>query len=81
MRPIEIRLVGRFRFTSKIAGQHEHLLYKGVHTQTGESLFLKGEEYKSRPNEHFLTILQEGKILQIMQGGTGIAHMHWCSQE
>jgi len=27
-----------------------------------------------------LTILQEGKILQIMQGGTGIPHMHWCSQ-
>ena len=34
-----------------------------------------------RPNEHFLTILQEGKILQIMQGGIGIPHMHWCGQE
>ncbi len=34
MRPIEVRLVGRFRYISKISGQHEHLLYKGVHTQT-----------------------------------------------
>jgi hypothetical protein len=42
MKPIEIRLVGRFRFTSKIEEDHEHLLYKGVHTQTNELLFLKG---------------------------------------
>ena len=81
MRPIEVRLVGRFRFSGRIQGTHEHLLYRGVHTQTEKSLFMKGEEYKSRPNDQFLTILQEGKILQIMQGGTGIAHMHWCGQE
>jgi len=43
MRPIEVRLVGRFRFLGKIPGLHEHLLYKGVHTQTSESLFMKGE--------------------------------------
>lgn len=42
---------------------------------------MKGEEYKSKPNDSFLTILQEGKILQTMQGGIGIAHMHWCGQE
>ena len=41
---------------------------------------MKGEEYKLRPNDQVLTILQEGKILQIMQGGTGIPHMHWCGQ-
>ena len=34
MKPIEIRLVGRFKFTSKIEDDHEHLLYRGVHTQT-----------------------------------------------
>lgn len=42
---------------------------------------MKGEEYKVRPNDQVLTILQEGKILQIMQGGIGIPHMHWCGQE
>jgi len=81
MKPIEIRLVGRFKFTSKLEEPHQHLIYKGVHAQTNEPLFLKGEEYKARPNEHFLTLLQEGKILQIMQGGIGIPHMHWCGQE
>jgi hypothetical protein len=34
MKPIEVRLVGRFKFTSKYSGHHEHLLYKAVHTQT-----------------------------------------------
>ena len=80
MRPIEVRLVGRFRFAAKIPGQHEHLLYRGVHTQTQETVFMKGEEYKLRPSDQVLTILQEGKILQIMQGGMGIPHMHWCGQ-
>jgi len=58
MRPIEVRLVGRFRFASKISGQHDHLLYRGIHTQTSESVFMKGEEYKVRPNDQVLTILQ-----------------------
>lgn len=30
---------------------------------------------------HKMSILQEGKILQSMQGGIGIPHMHWCGQE
>ena len=51
MRPIEVRLVGRFRFASRVPGPHEHLLYKGVHTQTQETVFMKGEEYKLRPND------------------------------
>ncbi len=25
--------------------------------------------------------MQEGKIMQTMQGGIGIPHMHWCGQE
>jgi hypothetical protein len=81
MKPVEVRLVGRFRLTSKVQGHHEHLLYKAVHTQTDASLFLKGEEIKSKPPVNFLTILQEGKILQTMQGGIGIPHMYWCGQE
>lgn len=28
-----------------------------------------------------MSILQEGKILQTMQGGIGIPHMHWCGTE
>jgi serine/threonine protein kinase len=42
---------------------------------------MKGEEYKTKPSENYITILQEGKILQVMQGGIGIPHMHWCGQE
>ena len=42
---------------------------------------MKGEEYKCKASDNFITILQEGKILQIMQGGIGIPHMHWCGQE
>lgn len=73
--------MGRFRFVGKVPGTHEHLLYRGTHSQTGESLFMKGEEYKCKASDNFITILQEGKILQIMQGGIGIPHMHWCGQE
>lgn len=80
MKPVEVRLVGRFRLSGKIPGQHEHLLYSAIHTQTDATLFLKGEEIKTRPALHFLSILQEGKILQTMQGGIGIPHMHWCGQ-
>jgi hypothetical protein len=50
MKPIEVRLVGRFKFNSKMPGTHEHLLYKGIHTQTDENLFMKGEESKNKPN-------------------------------
>ena len=42
---------------------------------------MKGDECKKKQGPHRLTILQEGKILQTMQGGIGIPHMHWCGQE
>jgi hypothetical protein len=43
MKPVEVRLVGRFRLQAKIAGEHEHVLYQAIHTQTDAALFLKGE--------------------------------------
>ncbi len=64
-----------------MSGVHEHLLYRAIHTQTNVNLFLKGEECRNKPKNDFLTILQEGKIFQTMQGGIGIPHMHWCGQE
>jgi hypothetical protein len=58
MKPVEVRLVGRFRLSSKIQGTHEHLLYQAIHTQTDAPLFLKGEEIKNKPSPNFLSILQ-----------------------
>lgn len=78
---MEVRLVGRFRFHSKIEGEHEAILYRAVHSQTNERLILKGEEIKnSKPKRGCLSLLQEGKIYQSMQGGIGIPYMHWCGQ-
>lgn len=34
MKPIEVRLVGRFRFRSRLEGEHESLLYNATHSQT-----------------------------------------------
>jgi hypothetical protein len=34
MKPIEVRLTGRFRFSSKLEGDHEMMIYRGVHMQT-----------------------------------------------
>ena len=81
MKSIEVRLVGRFRFERKISGEHAHLLYLGIHTQNDGFGFMKGDEAKKKNFPGKLTILQEGKILQTMQGGIGIPHMHWCGQE
>lgn len=81
MKSVEVRLVGRFRLERKIPGEHEHLLYSAVHTQNNSLVFLKGDETKKKTGAHKLSILQEGKILQTMQGGIGIPHMHWCGQE
>ena len=41
-------------------------------------VFLKGDENKKKNPPSKLSVLQEGKILQTMQGGIGIPHMHWC---
>lgn len=77
-----MRLVGRFRFHSKLEGEHEALLYRAVHTQTNEPLLLKGEEAKAvKTRRGALSLLQEGKVYQSMQGGIGIPYMHWCGQE
>jgi hypothetical protein len=77
-----VRLVGRFRFQAKLEGEHETLLYRAVHTQTNQSLVLKGEEIKNaKPKRGTLSLLQEGKVFQSMQGGIGIPYMHWCGQE
>lgn len=43
MKAIEVRLVGRFRFERKIPGEHDHLLYMGVHTQNDSYVFMKGD--------------------------------------
>lgn len=43
MKPVEVRLVGRFRLTGKVPGQHERILYQAVHSQNDDFLFLKGE--------------------------------------
>lgn len=81
MKAIEVRLVGRFRFEKKLPGEHQHLIYLGVHTQNDSYVFMKGDEIKKKPIPNKLTLLQEGKILQTMQGGIGVPHMHWCGQE
>lgn len=82
MKPIEVRLTGRFKFRSKLEGDHEMMLFRGVHMQTNESLIMKGEEHKAtKVRKHSLTLLQEGKIYQALQGGPGIPYMHWCGQE
>lgn len=81
MKAIEVRLVGRFRFERKIPGDHDHLLYMGVHTQNDSYVFMKGDEIKKKVPSNKLSILHEGKIMQTMQGGIGIPHMHWCGQE
>ena len=53
-----------------------------MHTQTNEPLLLKGEEAKSaKARRGALSLLQEGKVYQSMQGGIGIPYMHWCGQE
>ncbi len=62
-------------------GDHEHILYLGIHTQNESYVFMKGDEIKKKNSSNRLSILQEGKILQSMQGGIGIPHMHWCGQE
>lgn len=50
--------------------------------QTNERLVMKGEEQKTSKNKKSsLSVLQEGKIYQSMQGGIGIPYMHWCGQE
>lgn len=63
-------------------GEHDSLLYRAVHTQTNELLVLKGEEVKTaKAKKGTLSLLQEGKVYQSMQGGIGIPYMHWCGQE
>ncbi len=58
-----------------------NLLYEAVHCQKNQPVFLKGNESKQdRRRLNNLSILQEGKILQSMQGGLGIPHMIWCGQ-
>lgn len=53
-----------------------------MHTQTNDPLILKGEETKSaKVKKGTLSLLQEGKVYQSMQGGIGIPYMHWCGQE
>jgi hypothetical protein len=43
---------------------------------------LKGEEAKAAKSRRgALSLLQEGKVYQSMQGGIGIPYMHWCGQE
>jgi serine/threonine protein kinase len=82
LKPIEVRLVGRFKFDSKVEGDHEAILYNAIHSQTNEDIFLKGEENRNpKMKKGLLSILQEGKIYQSMQGGIGIPYMHWCGQE
>lgn len=81
MKPIEVRLVGRFRFQARLNGEHETLMYRAVHCQTNERLILKGEEIKTmKTKKGCLSLLQEGKIYQSMQGGIGIPFMYWCGQ-
>lgn len=53
----------------------------GVHTQNDSYVFMKGDEIKKKVPSNKLSILHEGKIMQTMQGGIGIPHMHWCGQE
>jgi len=43
MKAIEVRLVGRFRFEKKLPGDHQHLIYLGVHTQNDSYVFMKGD--------------------------------------
>ena len=82
MKPMEVRLVGRFRFCNRLPGQHESMFYRAIHSQTNEFLVLKGEEAKGgRAKRGCLSLLQEGKLYQSMQGGIGIPYMHWCGQE
>lgn len=81
MKSVEVRLVGRFRLERKLPGDHERLLYSAVHTQNDSMVFLKGDENKKKNPPSKLSVLQEGKILQTMQGGIGIPHMHWCGTE
>ena len=73
--------MGRFRLERKLPGDHERLLYSAVHTQNDSMVFLKGDENKKKNPPSKLSVLQEGKILQTMQGGIGIPHMHWCGTE
>ena len=50
--------------------------------QTHQKIIMKGQETKSsKPKRCSLSLLQEGKIYQTMQGGLGIPYMHWCGQE
>lgn len=50
--------------------------------QTNERLIMKGEEHKNaKPKRSSLSLLQEGKIYQSMQGGIGVPYMYWCGQE
>ena len=42
MKSVEVRLVGRFKLTGKVPGNHEHLLYTASHTQNDSTYILKG---------------------------------------
>ena len=76
MSSVEIRVCGRYRLDSIVKRGDHKTLYLARNVQTNEDVVVKAEDSKARYSNIY-TVLQEGKVLQSLQGGIGIPAMHW----
>lgn len=59
-----------------IQKREKNTIYSAVNVQTEEEIIIKAEESKGKKDSP-QSLLQEGKIMQGLQGGIGIPSMHW----
>ncbi|XP_002749025.1 casein kinase I [Callithrix jacchus] len=73
----ELIVGGKYKLVRKIGSGSFGDVYLGIATSNGEEVAVKLESQKAKHPQ----LLYESRLYTILQGGTGIPHMHWYGQE
>ncbi|XP_077992025.1 casein kinase I-like [Glandiceps talaboti] len=73
----EFVIGGKYKLIRKIGSGSFGDIYLGVNIHNGEEVAVKLEPRKARHPQ----LLYESKIYKILQGGVGVPHIRWYSQE
>ncbi|XP_052822313.1 casein kinase I-like [Octopus bimaculoides] len=68
---------GKYRLLRKIGSGSFGDIYLGINITNGEEVAVKLEPVDARHPQ----LLYESKLYKILQGGVGIPHARWCSQD
>lgn len=76
MSSLEVRVCGRFRIEEKLYEGKNSSVYVGRNVQSDTDCALKCEPKTINPS----FVLNEGKVLENLQGGIGIPHLIWFGE-